>query len=461
MTIQQLETAEATASTSRRPATVRNLILLAMCLAVLIAQIDTSVVNLATHAIGATFHAGMAPLQWVLDAYNLVYAMLLLSGGLVADLYGRRRAFAIGCALMAVGSLACALAPDVNILIAARAVTGVAAALLLPSSLAIIRVVWQDAKARGRVLGLWASCSGLAFAIGPTLGGMLIEGFGWRSVFLLAVPLASIAFALALIVVPESADPQERHFDLQGQVLGGLTLGSIALAAIAGRDGGWRWIFALALAALALVMFLRVESKRKAAALVPLVLFRIRAFSGAICATAAMTFGMYGMIFLLPLVWQSEGHLPAHAVGLAMLPSSLLFFAVATQSGKLAQRIGARAMTSGGTALIGCGLLIVATTQAGSPMWLAQAGLLTAGLGMGLNTGPLVGIAVGAVGQERSGTASALINVARMTGATLGVALLGTVFELLHGGADGLRAAMLIGGSVQLCGAMVAFITIR
>ena len=461
MTFQQLETAEAVVSTGRRAATVRTLVLLAMCLAVLIAQIDTSVVNLATHAIGATFHAGMAPLQWVLDAYNLVYAMLLLSGGLVADLYGRRRAFALGCALMAAGSLACALAPDINILIAARAVTGVAAALLLPSSLAIIRVVWPDAKARGRVLGLWASCSGLAFAIGPTLGGMLIEGFGWRSVFLLAVPLALVAFALALIVVPESADPQDRHFDLQGQVLGGLTLGSTALAAIAGRDGGWRWVFALALAALALPMFLWVERKRKAAALVPLDLFRIPAFSGAICATAAMTFGMYGMIFLLPLVWQSEAHLTAHAVGLAMLPSSLLFFAVATQSGRLAQRLGARAMTAGGTALIGCGLLIVAATQAGSPMWLAQAGLLTAGLGMGLNTGPLMGIAVGAVGHERSGTASAMINVARMTGATLGVALLGTVFEVLHGGTEGLRAAMLIGGMVQLCGAIAAFITIR
>jgi DHA2 family methylenomycin A resistance protein-like MFS transporter len=460
MTYQQVEIAEL-ASTGRRPAAVRTMVLLAMCLAMLIAQIDTSVVNLATHAIGATFHASMAPLQWVLDAYNLVYAMLLLSGGLVADLYGRRRVFAIGCALMAVASLVCALAPDIATLIAARAATGIAAALLLPSSLAIIRVVWPEPEARGRVLGIWASCNGLAFAVGPTLGGVLIEGFGWRSVFLLAVPFACAAFALAFLVVPESADPQERHFDLQGQVLGGLTLGSVALAAIAGHDGGRRWVFALMLSALALAMFLRVERKRGAAALVPLDLFRIPAFSGAICATAAMTFGMYGMIFLLPLVWQSEGHLAAHEVGLAMLPAPLVFFVVSTQSGRLAQRLGARAMTAGGTALIGCGLLTVAATQAGSPMLLAQAGMLAAGLGMGLSSGPLFGIAVGAVGRERSGTASALINVARMTGATLGVALLGTVFELLHGGAEGLRAAMLIGGTVQLCGAMAAFITIR
>jgi MFS transporter, DHA2 family, methylenomycin A resistance protein len=174
-----------------------------------------------------------------------------------------------------------------------------------------------------------------------------------------------------------------------------------------------------------------------------------------------MTFGMYGMVFLLPLVWQSEDHLTPREAGLALLAISLTFFVVSTQSGKLASRIGARVMTSGGTALIGCGLMIVASTQAGSPMILAQAGLVVAGLGMGLNSGPLFGIAVGSVGQERSGTASALINVARMAGATLGVAVLGTIFGLLHGGSEGLRVAMLIGGMVPICGAMAAFATIR
>lgn len=447
--------------TCRRSPADRTAVLLAMCLAVLIAQIDTSVVNLATHAIGETFHAGVAPLQWVLDAYNLVYAVLLLSSGLVADLYGRRRAFMIGAVVMGVGSMVCAFAPDIAVLIAGRAATGLAAALLLPSSLAIIRVVWPEPVARGRVLGVWASCNGLAFAIGPPLGGVLIEEFGWRSVFLLAVPLAAAALALAWLEVPESADPQDRHFDLQGQVLGALTLGGVALAAIAGHDGGWHWTLALVLAVLALPLFLWVERKRGAAAMVPLDLFRIRAFSGAIAATAAMTFGIYGMIFLLPLVWQSAGRLAPSEAGLALLPISLAFFLVSTQSGKLAQRLGVRVMTAGGTALIGSGLLIVSATQAGSPMLLAQAGLVVAGIGMGLNTGPLYGIAVGCVTPERSGTASALINVARMTGATLGVALLGTVFGLLHDSPAGLRTAMLIGGIVQLGGAIVAFAAIR
>jgi EmrB/QacA subfamily drug resistance transporter len=445
----------------RRGTTNRTIVLLALCLGVLVAQIDTSVVNLATHAIGATFQAGVAPLQWVLDAYNLVYAVLLLSGGLVADLYGRRRAFAIGAAVMATASLVCALAPSIGALIAGRAMTGVGAALLLPSSLAIIRVVWPEPAARGRTLGIWASCNGLAFAIGPSIGGFLIGQFGWRSVFLLVVPLASVAFALAWLSVPESSDPEGRHFDLPGQLSGGLALGGLALAAITGHDGGYQWIAALLLTALALPVFIWTERRRGTAALVPLDLFQIPAFCGAITATAAMTFGMYGLVFLLPLVLQAEGHFTPAQAGLFMMPTALVFFALSTQSGRLVQRFGVRAMAAGGTAVIGCGLLSIAATSAGSPMWLAQLGLLLTATGMGLNTGPLHGIAVGSVVQARSGTASALINVARMAGATLGVALLGAVFALMHGGAAGLRAALLIGGLVQLAGAVVAFATIR
>jgi MFS transporter, DHA2 family, methylenomycin A resistance protein len=310
-------------------------------------------------------------------------------------------------------------------------------------------------------LGIWASCNGLAFATGPTIGGLLIESFGWRSVFVLVVPLASAALLLAWLAVPESADPKGRHFDLPGQLLGALTLGSLALAAIIGHDGGWPWIAALLLAGLALPLFLWVEHRRGSAALVPLDLFRVRAFSAAMAATASMTFGMYGVTFLLPLVWQANANLSPREAGLSLMPTALVFFLVSTQSGRLAQYLGVRAMIAGGTALIGCGLLVFAATEAGSPVLLAQFGLLLTGIGMGLNTGPLHGIAVGSVAKERSGTASALINVARMTGATLGVALLGTVFGLLHGGAAGFSAAMLIGGLVQLCGAVIAYRGIR
>jgi MFS transporter, DHA2 family, methylenomycin A resistance protein len=450
--------------TGIRPATHSSrtgLVLLTLCLGVLIAQVDTSVVNLAVQPIGTAFRASVPALQWVLDAYNLSYATLLLTGGLVADLYGRRLAFQLGAAVLAVASVACAFAPSIGFLIAARTVAGIGSALLLPASLSIVRVVWTDQAARCRALGVWASCNGLAFVIGPSLGGLFIGWFGWPSVFWLAVPIALAALGFSAWVVPESSDPAERRFDLPGQIFGALALGGFVYAVIAGRGGGYSSTAAFALSVLGLPVFLLLERRAGAAALVPLDLFAKPAFCGAAAATAAMTFGAYGLIFLLPLVWQSTGFLTAQSAGFALMPCALLFFLIAPRSGHLAQAVGVRMMTAGGTAVIGCGFLIVAASNAGEPLLLAEIGLAFVGIGMGFNTGPLMSVAVDAVTAARSGTASALINVARMAGATLGVACLGTIFALWDGGADGLRAAMLVGGAVQLCGALVACLTIR
>ena len=439
----------------------RGAVLLAMCLGIMIAQVDTSVINLAVQPIGSAFHASVTALQWVVDSYNFVYAVLLLSGGLVADLYGRRLGFMLGAAVMTGASLLCAFAPGIGTLIAGRALTGVGAALLLPASLAIIRVVWPEPAARGRVLGIWASCNGLAFVVGPSLGGILIEHFGWNSVFFLIVPLGAAACALAAMTVPESADPHGRHFDLRGQLLGAATLGGIAFAAIAGRDGGVAWAYALGVAAVALILFLVAEHRAGAGALVSLDLFRNAAFTGATLTTGSMTFGIYGLIFLLPMSWQRSGLMSAAEAGLALIPAALVFFLISPRSGHLAQRFGNCALSAGGIALSGCGLLLLAASEAGTPVLLAEIGLTFAGLGMGLCTGPLLSVAVGAVPAARSGTAAALVNVARMTGATLGVALLGTLFAIWHDGAIGFRAAMFTGGIAQLLGAATAWLTIR
>src|SRR5262249_24243692 len=223
-------------------------VLYTLCLGVLIAQVDTSVVNLAMQPIGSALRASVATLQWVLDAYNLTYASLLLTGGLIADLHGRRLAFQIGAAILAIASLGCAFAPSVGVLIAARAAAGLGAALILPASLSIVRVVWTDQAERRRALGVWASCNGLASVIGPTLGGLSIAWFGWPSVFLLVVPLALAAFVLAAIAVPESSDPAGRHEDYPGQLLGALVLGGLAYAAIVGHQGGVSGVIGLALA---------------------------------------------------------------------------------------------------------------------------------------------------------------------------------------------------------------------
>ncbi len=430
-------------------------LLVTMCLAVLLAQVDTSVVNLAMRAIGAGLHAGVGSMQWVLDAYNVAYAALLLTGGLLADLYGRQRLFILGSAIFTSGSLVCAVAPGIAVLIAGRAIAGAGAALLLPASLAIIRVEWRDEAARNHALGVWAACNGLAFVIGPTLGGALVDGFGWRSVFLIAVPLGAVAIGLALRAVPESRDPAGRRFDAAGQMLGAVALVCLTLAGI--EAAHWRdlAIAAVVVAPIMLLLFMAVERRRGDGAMVPLDLFRSRRFDGALVATTTMTFGMYGVLFLIPLVWQRTGMFSAGSAGFALVPMAGVFFVVSNASGKLVDRVGARGLIAGGTALIGAGLLVLGCTTTGAPLWLAELGLLLAGFGMGLNTAPLFGVAVAAVPAARSGSAASVINVARMVGATLGVAVLGSAFAAM-----GLREAMLLGGVVQVAGACVAWLAL-
>ena len=282
-------------------------VLVTVCSAVLLAQVDTSVVNLALQSIGLGLQATVTGLQWVLDAYNLSYAVLLLTGGLLCDLYGRRRLFIVGAAIFTGGSLLCAAAPDISLLITGRAVAGAGAALLLPASLAIIRVEWTEEQARNRALGIWAACNGLAFIIGPALGGVLVDWFGWRSVFLIVVPLGVAAIGFALRVVAEFSDTAGRKFDAPGQIFGAMALAGLALTGIAGAHDHTLAAMACGVGVIALVLFLVIEHRRGPAAMVPLELFRSHRFVGTLTATSAMTFGMYGVLFLVPLVWQSGG----------------------------------------------------------------------------------------------------------------------------------------------------------
>jgi EmrB/QacA subfamily drug resistance transporter len=439
----------------------RSVALISLCLAVLVAQVDTAVVNLAVRSIGDYFSASVNALQWVVDSYNLVYAVLLLTGGLLADLKGRRLIFMIGGGIFAVGSVVCAFASSVGVLIAGRTIAGAGAALLIPASLALLRVVWPDPSERRRALGIWAACNGLALAIGPTLGGVLIHHFGWPSIFIVVIPIILAALILAMLAIPESSDPRDRDFDPMAQLLGALALSGLAFAAIECRTAPMIAALSIVTAVISLAVFIRIERKKGAAALVPLDMFRIRRFRGAVTATAGMTFGMYGTLFLLPLTWQSTGRLDTTTAGLALMPMALVFVLISPFSGILTKKLGIQFMTGGGVLTIGCGLLLIAFGAPGSSILPAELGLAMTGLGMGLATGPLMEEAVGAVAVARSGTASALINVARMVGATIGVAILGALFALVHGGPVGLRLAMIIGGLVQIASAAFAWKTIR
>ncbi|HEX3972902.1 MAG TPA: MFS transporter [Stellaceae bacterium] len=447
--------------------TRQSLVLLTTCLGILIAQVDTSVVNLALAPIGKALSAPVSVLQWVIDAYNLVYASLLLMSGTLADLYGRRRIFALGIAIFTVGSLICGFAPDEMVLIGGRAVSGLGAALLVPTSLAILAVTYEDAAERAHAIGIWASCYGVALAIGPSLGGFLVHGAGWRSIFLMIVPFALVALGLTVRALPESSDPQGRRLDLPGQIFAIATLALLTLAAIEGPHwSAAATLVCIAVAVIAGVTFLSNEARTEGA-LLPLPILKRRGLSVAMAVAALMTFGMYGMLFLVPLYLQQLRGASVIAAGLELLPLSVLYVIVSHRSGPLATKFGARAAMTGGMAAMGIGCVLLSFVTAATSLVAIEVYLGIIGIGLGLNTGPVNSVAVATVPPARSGTASGLLNTARMVGATLGVALMGTVFahEAGQGGpsafTNGLRAAFWIGGAGELLGALIAFAGVR
>ena len=445
-------------------------VLLTMCLGVLVAQIDTSVVTLAIKQIGADLGAGIKELQWVVDAYNVVYASVLLTGGTLGDLYGRRRIFVWGIALFAVGSLLCAGAPNAGTLIVGRALTGLGAALEFPASLAILSAVYLDGQERTRAIGIWASCNGLAFAIGPTIGGVLVEAVGWRSIFLVVIPFGILALLLALKAVPESSRPQERRLEPLSQVLATSALAALSLTVIEGPHWGWTSVATLAcggFSVAATLLFIGAEARTRGA-LIPFVLVHNSVFVASLGVAACMTFGMYGLLFLAPLYLQSVTGAPASLAGVELLPLSLTFFVMSQYSGRIANAYGPRLPMAWGMLLMGVGEIMFGWAAAGANMAIITAALMIVGCGLGLNTGPVNAVAIANAPAARSGTASGLVNTARMVGATFGVAALGAVFAIYSGGnrgpdefVTGLQPALAAGGTVELIGAFAVLALIR
>jgi MFS transporter, DHA2 family, methylenomycin A resistance protein len=453
---------------STRAAThgTQRLTLVTTCLTVLLVQLDTTVVNVALHAIQASLGASVAILQWLVDAYNVVYASLILTGGTLGDLFGRRRWWAIGVATFCAGSLACAFAPSAPVLVAGRAVAGLGAALALPGSLAVLSVAYPEPGPRARAVSIWAGVNGVAIALGPALGGLLVDRFGWRSIFLVVVPVAAGALLLAGRV-RESADRVGRRLDVPGQLLAIAGLGLLAAGAIEGQSRGWLSppiLGCLLGSAVALAAFVAVERGARSP-LVPLDVFGNRAFSGALVVAMAMTFGMYGMLFLVPLYLQSALGLSATAAGLSLVPMGVVFAVVSPCAGRLAAAFGPRLLIGGGMGLSALGLATLSRLEGGVAQLLPS--LAVIGLALGLQTGPLMAVAVASVPPARAGMASGLVNVGRMLGATLGVAVLGSVFAVASRGGQtgdqlvaGAHVALLVGAAAELVGCVVALSTI-
>jgi EmrB/QacA subfamily drug resistance transporter len=383
----------------------------------------------------------------------------------LGDLYGRRRVFVIGILCFAAGSVIAAVAPTGETLLAGRAVSGIGAALELPMSLVLLTSAYPDPGERQHALGVWASCNGLAFIIGPVAGGALVDTLGWRSIFYLVLPLCVVVLVLTRRMKEERADGAARELDVAGQVVGIAALGGLAFAAIEGTRRGWLSmpvLTAMAVGLLGALAFARIE-QRTERGLVPFALFASRPFSAALALAGLMTFGMYALLFLMPLYFQVVRGDAALAAGLRMLPLSLAFVAVSQVSGRIVPALGLRATMAAGMAAMGigewgCALLSGDTTYA-----VAAGALSVVGVGLGLITAPVNNVAVAHVPASRTGTASGLVNTSRMVGATLGVATLGALFAHLAGQAgapehflDGLRPALAVGGAMELAGALIA-----
>jgi EmrB/QacA subfamily drug resistance transporter len=436
-----------------------------------VAALDSTVVGIALPAIGRDFHVSVAGMQWVIDGYTLPLAGLLLLGGALGDVYGRRKVFVIGTIWFAIASLACGLAPSAGFLIAARAVQGAGAALLIPGSLAILQASF-DPDDRPRAIGAWAGLGGVATAVGPFLGGWLIGAVSWRLVFYINLPVAAAVVAITLRHVPESRAPGPRQpLDVPGAVTISLALAGVTYGLIAASAQGWTSpeVLASLLAGVAMLgAFCTVEA-RGGHPMLPLAVFGSRQFAAANAVTFVVYGALGGALFLVPVVLQEvSGYSPLTA-GMALLPLTVIMLLLSARSAALAARIGPRLQMTMGPLLIAAGMLLF-TRVHGDSDYLTQVlpAVLVLGLGLAANVAPLTATALSAAPAEHSGIASAVNNDVARSASLIAVAVLPALAGLtgdayLHPAAltQGFHTAMLISAVAAAAGGILAAATIR
>jgi MFS transporter, DHA2 family, methylenomycin A resistance protein len=444
------------------------LTLLATCLGLFIGTLDTTAINLALPAMGHDLGGGIDHMQWVVDAYNITFAALLLTGGTLGDRFGRRTLFRIGVAAFVAGSIICAVAPVFGVMILGRVLQGAASGIMLPQSLAILATSFPGKRERARAMAAWSMVAGIGLAAGPTIGGFLVDQVGWSFIFWVNVPVGVTALLLAIWFVPESRNPHLRGLDPVGQLLAAAFLGLATFLVVEGRTESLP-VLLVVIAAVAVTFagFLRTEH-RQPSPMMPLDLMRRGQLPVAAIVAMCMTFGMYGLFMLVSLDFQQERGVSAFTAGLELLPLPFVFAAISPVVGRITARFGPRLPMATGMFAMGAGLLILALVGGDGALPEIEVAFVIIGLGLGLNTGPVVGVAVSAVSAERAGLASGIANLARMLGAALGVAVQGTVLAMAGHNAThgphfltGLRAALLVGVAVELTGALVALLKVK
>ena len=445
------------------PPARRGALLTALSLGLVVVLLDVSIVNVALDQIQGLMQGGVAGLQWVVNGYTLAFASLLLTGGALGDRFGARRLYLAGFALFTLASLACGLAPTDTVLIAARVAQGLGGALLMPCSLALVAHAYHDPGERMRAIGVWAGAGGMAMVAGPVVGGVLVALFGWRSIFLINLPIGVVGLWLTLRFTTETEGRHNRALDLPGQILAIVALVALTGSIIEGEPLGWTHPAVLGGAALFLLAgigFLLVES-RSAAPMMPLGLFRHPVFSAVSVIGFLLNAGYYGATFLLSLYFQGPLGLSPLLTGLAFVPMTGLIAVINVFAGRIAARHGARLPMVSGLCVAVAGfaalaLVLTPATDYGGLWWT----LLLIGCGTALTVPPMTAALLATVDRARSGIASGVLNSLRQTGGAIGVAVLGAI----GGGGmsvEGMRLAMGLSGGVLILALLAAVVWVR
>src|SRR5690242_11873755 len=392
-------------------------------------MLDNTVVNVALPSIERDLHVSISSLEWVVTAYALTFAALLITGGKLGDLFGRRRIFVVGIAIFTLSSLACGLAPSAGFLIGARAVQGVGAALMNPASLSIITATFPP-RERGQAIGIWAGVSAMALAIGPLVGGLIVDNINWNWIFFINVPVGVLGIVVSRLVIKETRDTShEQSIDLPGLVTSSGALFALSYALIEGNRHGWTSAEILGLFGAAVVLLLAFVALERYQRLpmLDLSLFRIGSFTGANLVAMLVSLGMFGVFFFVSLYIQNIlGWTPTQA-GASFLPMTLLIILVAPIAGKLSDRVGSRWLMGAGMTLVSISLLLYQRVGLHSTFWTLLPAMLLGGVGMAMTMSPMTAAAMGSVPVDKAGVGSGVLNSFRQLGGSLGIAVMGAI----------------------------------
>jgi EmrB/QacA subfamily drug resistance transporter len=433
-------------------------------------MLDNTVVNVALPSIQRDLGARLSELEWIVAGYALTFAALLLVGGKLADLFGRRLVFVVGLGIFTASSLACALAPNPQFLIGARVVQGIGAALMSPATLSIISATFPP-RERGQAIGIWAGVAALALSIGPFVGGVLTEHVGWSSIFFVNVPIGVVAIAASLLLIEESKDTSEgQRLDLPGLLSSALGLFALTYGLIEANNYGWtsaRILGALAIAAVALASFVVLE-RRQRRPMLELALFHNATFTGANLVVLLVALAQFGVLFFVSLYMQNVlGYSPVRA-GTAFLPMTVLIVAIAPLAGRVSDRMGSRWLMTGGMMLVALQLFYFSRLGVHESYATLVPGMLIGGVGIASVMSPSNAAALRGVPVDRAGVGSAVVNTSRQVGGSTGIALMGAI--VAHGMAGrqtpeafvhGFSLALTVAAVIAFAGALVAVTLVR